>query len=195
MKTPSPVASAALLALLFTAGCTRAESPSERRNEALSESQPTPEASGLTRVDPTDLPSAAEPPQANTPASPEQARLNQLLRAMNEASEEAAEAEGATECERAYDSSRRFAEALRQRMGGDPLPPDTPARRDAFVNACGHLPADVQRCMVMSYSVSHTEECTSVRRDMNDETREGVRRLMADLGPLAAAAVPEEEAE
>jgi hypothetical protein len=181
-----------ILAILLPAGaCTRADSPSEQRAEALAEeAEAAPEAH---RIDPADLPSPPEAPQATAPTSPEQARLQELLRAMSEASDEAAGAEGDTECERAYESSRRFAESLRQRMGGDPLPPDTPARRTAFVQACGRLPANVQKCMVMSYSVTHTEECSTVRRDMSDETREGVRELMADLGPLAAAAVPEEE--
>ncbi len=192
MNKPALAISIALLTLTW--GCTRADSPTEQRNEALAEPAAAEEAEETHRIDPTELPSAEEPPQAATPTTPEAARLQELIRAMSEASEEAAEAEGESDCERAYTSSRRFAESLRQRMGGDPLPPDTPARKRAFVEACGRLPANVQKCMVMSYSVAHTEECATVRREMSDQTREGVRELMADLGPLAAAAVQDDEA-
>lgn len=179
-----------LLLVLSALGCTRADSPSERRSEALSE---THEATGAGpgdthRIDPSTIPSPPESPRANAPTTPEQARLEELLRAMSEASEQAAAAEGETHCERAYQSSRRFAESLRERMGGEALPPDTPARQAAFVRACGGLPENVQRCMVMGYSVAHQEECATIRREMSDETREGVRALMAELGPLAEAA-------
>jgi hypothetical protein len=111
---------------------------------------------------------------------------------MSEASEEAANAEGETSCERAYQSSRRFADSLRQRMGGDALPEDTPARQQAFVTACGRLPAEMQQCMIMSYSLAHQEECAALRRDMDEDMRAAVQSLMADLGPLgeATAAAP-----
>jgi len=175
----------ALASFLPLAACTQADPPTEPRQEAVV----APAEEPVHRIDPSELPSPPESPQAIAPvSSPEQGRLQDLLAAMSEASEEAAAAEGETHCERAYASSRSFAASLRERMGGEPIPPDTPERSAEFIRACDDMPQEVQRCMVMGYSVANQQECAGVRREMSDATRESVRRLMAELGPLGEAA-------
>lgn len=172
-------------------GCTTEGSPSARRERELAAAEPSatsavaPTSEPTVAIDPRTVPSPPEPTnaQAVMPVSnPDQERLREVLEAMAAAQAQAAEADGQSTCQQAFNSTVRFAAALRESLGVQTPPENVPDEAE-FVRACNALPPNVQQCMVMAYSVSHQAECSAVRRDMAPEIRESVRELTKMLGP------------
>lgn len=189
----------ALSSLLIASlgACTAAESPTEAREQAVgAPSAPSPAAPvAPPEIDPNLLPSPPESPAAQGPISnPDELRLREMLAALSEAAEAAAETDpNGSHCERAYESSRRLAIALSESQGGSPVQEETPANKARFVAGCERLPAETQRCMVVGYSVAHRDECAELRRNATPEIRAAVREVMTGLGILANTALPVEE--
>jgi hypothetical protein len=173
-----------LLLLSFSACSVEEPRAAREPAEAPPENEPAKTIPEEDIPSPPDLGSSAGTPIE----AQDQERLRALIQAMAQAADESAEAEGLTECERAFESTVRFAASLRESMGSSA--PRTEPNRAEFIRSCNQLPENVQRCMVMAYSVSHQEECSRVRGALSEADRERVRRLSAALG--SAAADPEE---
>jgi len=121
---------------------------------------------------------AVPPSQANRPADPRGLRA-----ALETAVAAAAQAEtGANDCERAYNGLAAMAGELRDRMG-ESGPRGAAPDRAGFMTACGRMPAETQRCMVLSYSMSHVEECRRAREALPEDMRDQLSRAARGEGP------------
>jgi hypothetical protein len=94
--------------------------------------------------------------------------------AMDKALSAAAEAEGRSYCERAYNSVVSMIRGIQEEMGGQANVP----HRDAFIEGCEALPEPMQRCMYTGYAISHQKECEAARKELDPETIEQVKGLM-----------------
>ncbi len=173
-------------ALLLVSACS-VEQPREATADTPAPVPAAVEKAPPPAIPPAEVPSPPEPSNAaGAPIEPQdQARLREVIQAMAQAADEASAAEGQTTCERAYESTVRFASSLREAMGGSDRPEPNRAR---FLASCNRLPENVQQCMVMGYSVSHQAECARVRTEMGEADRERVRQLSAALGTSMAPA-------
>lgn len=174
------------IALLVLASACSVDEPGAAREEARNEPV-APLATKTKTIPAEDIPSPSEP--SGTPIEgQDQERLRSLIQAMAAAAAEEGDTTGQSMCDRAFESTIRFAATLRESMGTAPQPePD----RAEFLAACNRLPENVQRCMVMAYSVSHQAECSRIRAELNATDRERVRQLGAALGRTSPPAQPE----
>lgn len=118
-------------------------------------------------------------------------KLGEMLGRAAQAADEAS-AEGGSHCERAYAGAVAMARALHEQMGSGNPEASLPARGD-FVSACSDLPEEVQRCMVVSYSIQNQAECRRVRQE-NQELMNRVREIMGQARAGAPAAQGGQEA-
>jgi hypothetical protein len=129
---------------------------------------------------PETVPSPPEPRVAREQAPmvppPGMKQIGQVLAEAAEAANEAG-AEGANDCERAYNSAVAMARSLHERMGGtgEAATPD----RSRFLEGCARLPPEVQQCMNIGYAVQHQSEC----RQLRESNPEIMREVEALLGP------------
>jgi hypothetical protein len=143
-----------------------------------------PAALGCDSCTPAPLRPAVSAPPANELAPAEkagpdlEAYRTEVLRQV----EERRTASGLRECETAFDDSRNLARTL----GADE---SALSAKDDFVRDCETLPLAVQRCMVLSYSMSHAAECRAVREGLTPAVRERVRRLSGAAVPDAPGPV------
>lgn len=153
-----------------------AESASEAEEVAAPVSQPT------IQPDPETLPSPPGPSGAGEPTQGQAERMKQVGQALARAAQAASEAEaaGTSPCEQAYDGAVAMARSLHEQMGraGEA---DLPTR-EQFTEGCQQLPEEVQRCMVIGYSVRHQEECRRVR-DAHPELMDRVREMVGHRTP------------
>ncbi|MEM9195168.1 MAG: hypothetical protein AAGF12_38705 [Myxococcota bacterium] len=109
---------------------------------------------------PPEEPAPAKAPEGTTIlASPDPASHERVDRWMDEAARSAEEqrvALGQTVCEAALQSLSLLN-----------LPDLPPAEQ--FLPRCRSLPAAAQQCLVVSYSLSHGEECRTVRESLSPE--------------------------
>ena len=163
------------IGLVVAVGC-ESEEPAQRAPAApLAE----PAKNLPAAPPPSEVPSPPEPvlAQDQAPMVPP-AGMKQLGQALAEAAEAANEAgsEGANDCERAYNGAVAMARALHERMGGTGEAP-TPDRA-RFLEGCARLPANVQRCMNIAYSVQHQDECRRLREEVDPALMREVQSLM-----------------
>jgi hypothetical protein len=98
------------------------------------------------------------PPVPTTPAPPPVASRSDAgdpARALAAALAAANEARGATPCERAFDGYQQMRTAVERTT--HPAPKLAP--RETFLATCAQLPAEVQRCLELRWSVEHPKEC------------------------------------
>jgi hypothetical protein len=134
------------------------------------------------------VPSAPAPSQIPSPPEPTLAQdqapmvpppgMQKLGQALAEAAQAAGEAgnQGANDCERAYNGAVAMGRALHERMGGTGEAPAPDRAR--FLAGCARLPANVQRCMNVAYSVQHQDECRRLREEVDPALMREVQSLM-----------------
>jgi len=95
------------------------------------------------------------------------AGIEGVANALEEAAEAAAEGEGeGTHCEQALAGMLAMREQLEASLGGDNEAP--PLDEAGFLAACQGLPEGAQQCMVMSYAISHQEECAEFQQQIQN---------------------------
>jgi len=112
------------------------------------------------------------------------AKLRESLNQLEESLDILAEAvksgiaaeEGDSPCERALtglSGMLRYMKAHSRSGEFENFPPSI-----VFINFCEGLEIEAQRCMVLSYSNEHKEECARVFEELPDETKSQLERLM-----------------
>jgi hypothetical protein len=143
--------------------------------ESLAQGAPNAPAA----ADPAGQPPAAPPVADQIQLDPSGQGLQQLAeagQALEQAIQEAAEAEGGDNCERGYNGLVAMLSALQQNLGGLGNR-QVPARED-FLGACRELPPEVQQCMVVNYALAHRAECETAKDSLDPEVRTRIQRMM-----------------
>ncbi len=171
-----------ILALALSA-CGQSEEPTTGSTPAATtEATTTQQAGHPTVAVPTPSPAPAAAPTA--PASPgavgaarPPTDLGGIGRALGAAIEASQNAEGDTDCEKAYNGIVAMASAMQKATGRDPNSRHRPDRGN-FLRGCNELPAQLQHCMVISYGMQHQQECQAARSQLTPAMQERVRNIM-----------------
>lgn len=163
--------------MLFAVACEGGEPADSAQREGAPAREPVQNVPPAPA--PSQLPSPPEPTlaQDQTPMVPPP-DMQKLGQALAEAAQAAGEAgtQGANDCERAYNGAIAMGRALHERMGGTGEPPVL--NRPRFLEGCARLPANVQRCMNVAYSVQHQDECRRLREEVDPALMREVQRMM-----------------
>lgn len=183
---------AVLPLLLALAACSQSEPPAAASAPAESTQATTTQQAGHPTVaieQPGNTPAAPAAPGA-TPAAPGatpgapgatpptgQAPMNlgTLQRALTAASQAAANPEGDTHCEQAFNGMNAMIHAMQKATGRGHT---RELNRDAFLRGCNELPPQMQQCMVMSYGMQHRQECQAARAQLTPELQARVQAIM-----------------
>jgi hypothetical protein len=122
-----------------------------------------------------DKPVASSVPAAGDKPPPDGGRAagGDPARALAAAMAAANEAHGATACERAYDGYRQMKSAVEHAR-----PAPAIAGHDVFVATCGQLPALVQQCLDLKYSVAHAKECQEAQGHLDPALQAKLQTLI-----------------
>ena len=85
--------------------------------------------------------------------------LENMLKLLAEATQAGIDAErGDSHCERALTGMRALVDHVAEKRGEPARPIDGPA----FIQTCEGFDVEIQRCIVLSYSQAHQDECSAV---------------------------------
>lgn len=159
-------------------------------DENLAVASPAP---AVPATDPAAVPapSPGATPVAPTPGGPagnmpppEFAQGAEGLAAIGAALQEAANAQaaGGTSCEQAYNGAAAMVRVMHEQMG-DQVPAQLPSRPE-FLAACATLPEEMQRCLIVSYAMSHGQECQQAQQRVDPAIMRRVDELMRKSRPV-----------
>ena len=101
--------------------------------------------------------------------------LENMLKLLAEATQAGIDAErGDSHCERALTGMRALVDHVAEKRGEPARPIDGPA----FIQTCEGFDVEIQRCIVLSYSQAHQDECSAVIDAAPPGTVERIQALL-----------------